>query len=123
VKVFTSHLKPGAPPVLVAEGFSLWAALFGWLWLLFRGAWLPAILLFAVPIVLSQLVDWTHSPALVLGLLALQGFFGRDLVRWHLARTGYEPGPVVAAADHEAALARLVTERADLFPDAARALG
>jgi hypothetical protein len=122
VKIYTSHLKPGAPPVVLREGFSLAAAIFGFLWLLWHRAWIAAALLFATFVIVAKLGDLTHSPALPLGLMALQGMFGRDLVRWNLARIGYQPGPVVLAANDDAALTRLVTERADLFPNLAETL-
>jgi hypothetical protein len=122
VKIFTSHLKPGAAPVVVREGFSAPAAIFGFLWLLWHRAWIAAALLFATFVIVAKLGDLMQSPALPLGLIVLQGMFGRDLVRWNLARVGYRPGPVVLAANDDSALARLVTERADLFPNLAETL-
>ena len=122
MKIYTSHTKPGAVPVLVPEGFSLWAALFGWAWLLWHAAWIAAALLFAADIVVSRVASQWNAPALGLGLLLLQGVFGRDMLRWSLARHGYTPGPVVAARDADAALARLLSERDDLLADATEAL-
>lgn len=112
---YTSHLKPGVTPLLVREGFSWWAALFGWLWLLVNGAWVPAILVFAASVVVWRLGAWLQSPAPMLGLFVLQGLLCRDLLRWGLARRGFTPGPLVEAADQDSALARLLTERDDLL--------
>ena len=39
---YTAHLKPGRTPVLVPEGFSWAAWLFGPLWLAAHRAWVPA---------------------------------------------------------------------------------
>jgi hypothetical protein len=115
VTTYTSHLKPNVTPLVVREGFSWWAALFGWLWLLVNAAWIPAILLFAASVAVGRLVTALQSPAPVLGLMLLQGLFGRDLLRWGLARRGFVPGPVVEAASQDSALVRLLTERADLL--------
>jgi hypothetical protein len=115
VKVFTSHLRPGAVPVLICEGFSIWAALFGWIWLLWQRAWIPAALVFAVDLVVLRIGASSAGGAICLGVVVLQGLLGRDLVRWSLARRGFAEGPIVAARDHDSALARLLTERADLL--------
>jgi len=116
VRIFTSHLKPGATPVLVREGFSWGAALFGWVWLLWQQAWIPAALAFALMLLVTRVDDrWAGS--LLIGLVLLQGCFGRDLVRWSLGLRGYAAGPVVAARDSDEALTRLVAERADLVGD------
>jgi hypothetical protein len=122
VKVYTSHVKPGAVPVLVPEGFSWGAAIFGWIWLLFQRAWIAAALLFAAFVIVLTLSPHVSGFALLVGQFLLQGLFGRDLVRWSLAHSGYEPGPVVAAQDHDAALARLLTEQPDLLADLGGAL-
>ncbi len=121
MKVFTSHLKDGRPPVLVREGFSWWAALFGCLWLLWQGAWVPAALVFALDLAVNWLPPGVEGPASV-GLLLLQGCFGWDLVRWGLGLRGFAAGPVVAAVDLDAAFARLVCEAPERFPDMAGAL-
>jgi len=120
MKTFTSHLKPGVPPLLVHEGFSWAAAAFGWLWLLFQGAWIPAIIVFAASLLLlGHPGAW--SGALLIGLFVAQGCFGRDLVRWSIGLRGFTPGPIIAARNHDAAYARLLTERPDLFPSLAAA--
>jgi hypothetical protein len=119
VRIFTSHLKAGAAPVLVREGFSWGAALFGWVWLLWQRAWIPAALAFAVLLLVSR-GDGGWGGDLLVGLVLLQGCFGRDLVRWSLGLRGYVEGPVVAARDADGALTRLVAERGDLVGDLVR---
>lgn len=119
--VFTSHIKPGKTPVLVREGFSLWAAVFGWIWLLFNRAWIAAALALAVSVLVTRASLQWQSPAAELGLFVLQGLFGRDLVRWGLARRGYAEGPPVVADTPDGALTRLLTERADVLQDLAGA--
>jgi hypothetical protein len=44
----------------------------------------------------------------------LQGLFGNDLWRWSLERRGYTLAHVVAAADSDSALLRLLQRRPDL---------
>ncbi len=119
--VFTSHLKPATTPVLVREGFSLWAAVFGWVWLLFNRAWIPAALVFAASLVVGRLSMVLHSPAPEMGMFVLQGVFGRDLLRWGLSRRGFAEGPPVVADTPDGALARLLTERDDVLQDLAGA--
>jgi hypothetical protein len=112
--IFTTHLRGPAPPVLVPEGFSIWAALFGPFWLLAHRAWIPACLLLAAGLAVGRADQILASPAPLLGLMLLQGLCGRDLVRWGLARRGYAEGPVVAGADRDSAFARLLDNSPDL---------
>ncbi len=107
MRVFTSHLRPGDPPCLLREGFSFAAFLFGFLYLLVHRAWLPATLNLAALLLTLALVRLVGNPAPLLGLAILQGLFALDLRRWSVARRGFTPGPVVAAADHDQALVRL----------------
>ncbi len=116
MKVFTSHLQPGAPPVLVREGFCWPAFWFGFLYLAVHRAWVAAALNLAAFLLALGLVRATHTGAPLLGLAVLQGLFARDLHRWSLAQRGLAAGPVVAAPDRDQALARLLGERADLMP-------
>jgi hypothetical protein len=114
VRVWTAHVRPGSEPVLVREAFSWGAFFFGWLWRLVHRAWIPALVLLALGIVIALLTgDGTRL--LLLGALAvLQGLFGNDLWRWSLERRGYTLAHVVAAADSDSALLRLLQRRPDL---------
>ena len=45
MKIYTAHTREsGEAPVLVREGFSLGALVFGGLWLLTQRAWIPGVL-------------------------------------------------------------------------------
>jgi hypothetical protein len=114
VRIYTAHLRAQRPPVLVKEGFSWGAFLFGWIWLLFHRAWVPAVLALAVSLLIGTLTTAGARVLLELGLALLLGLTGRDLVRWSLARRRYTLAHVVAARDADSALARLVTGRPDL---------
>ncbi len=118
MKIYTAHLRGSAPPVLVREGFALGALLFGPLWLLANGAWIAALVLLALESV-AGLAGPPVGPLLMLGLALLNGWYGRDLVRWHLARRGYLLAHVVAARNEDAAYARLMDARPDLVAAAA----
>jgi hypothetical protein len=109
--IYTSHVKPQLMPVLVREGFSWGAAIFGWIWLLLQGAWVPALLVLAAAVGALKLAALAHSPAPLVAVFLVQGIFGRDLVRWWLTLRGYQPGGPVAAATYDAALLRLLSER------------
>ena len=120
MKVFTVHLRARAAPVLLREGFSWGAALFGPLWLGTRGAWIPAAFALLAWAVLAVLpFDLGGRVVLALGLAWAQGLWGRDAVRWSLDRRDFVTAHVVAAADEDAAFACLLERRPDL---AARAL-
>ena len=113
MRTYTVHARPGRAPVLVREGFSLAAALFGPLWLVAHRAWIPAALSLAAGIGFALLPE----PDDLLGLLALawaHGVFGNDLRRWSLAMAGAATLHVVAARDEDAAFARLAHARPDL---------
>ena len=55
MKGWTAHVKPGRRPVLVKEGFSWGAFLFGPLWMLSHKAWIPAVLYGAALVALVRL--------------------------------------------------------------------
>jgi hypothetical protein len=114
VRFWTAHVRPGSEPVLVREGFSWGALFFGWLWLLLHRAWIPAILLLASGIVIAALTSGDTRLLLLGALAVLQGLFGNDLWRWSLERRGYTLAHVVAAANADGALLRLLQRRPDL---------
>ena len=122
MRTYTAHLKPAGPPVLLAEGWSWGAALFGPLWLLARRAWIPAILHVAVLVLLGTVVPAPWRAPLFGGLAVLAGLLGRDAVRWSLERRGYILVHVLAGRDEETALARLLAARTDLAPRYAEGL-
>jgi hypothetical protein len=114
VTFFSAHLKPDAEPVLVPEGFSLAALVFGPLWLAAHRAWVPAALAMAADVLIGALV---HDPARIVlgaGLAVLLGLTGQDLRRWTLEQRGYLLTNVFAVRDAEEALLRLLTVRPDL---------
>ena len=114
MRVFTTYLREDRAPVMVREGFSFAAFFFGWIYLLWHRAWIPAALNAAIAVIAFSVTNRTGSLAPLLGLLVLQGLFGRDLRRWSLERSGYVAGPILAAPDEDSALARLFTIRSDL---------
>lgn len=114
MKVWTAHEKPNASPVLVREGFSFGALCFGPIWLAAHRAWLPALAMVLLTLLILLL---THPPAaiiLILGLALLAGFSGRDLVRWSVARRGYFETTIVTGRNQYDAQARLLEARPDL---------
>jgi Protein of unknown function (DUF2628) len=114
VKIYTAHLRAKRTPVLVKEGFSWGALLFGCLWLLAHRAWIPGALALAAQVLIGVLTGAGARVVLEIGLALLLGLIGRDLLRWSLARRGYTLAHVLAARDPDSALARLLTGRPDL---------
>ena len=92
----------------VRDGFHVWAAVFGAVWLAWHRLWLASvgwvILIVALDIRLDRLgVAWT-SILLVDGLLALLlGFEAASLERWTLSRRRWRQVDIVVADDEEAA--------------------
>jgi hypothetical protein len=105
---WSAHVHARRPVVLVAERFSLGAMVFGPLWLLWSGAWIPAVLLACAWVAAVALVPAEGLGPVLLGLAWFTGLTGRDLRRWSLARRGWREAHVVVAADEEAAMARLL---------------
>jgi hypothetical protein len=104
---FTVHVRAGRPVVLVPERFSLGALLFGPAWLLFVGAWIPAVLLACAWVAVAVLTQAAYLTPVALGLAWFTGLAGRDLRRWSMARSGWRDDHVVVGANEEEALARL----------------
>ena len=123
MRTYTVHLKPACEPVLVREGWSWWAFLFGPFWLLAQRAWIPGVINLALSVSFASLAPSSMQAVLALGLGVLTGLLGRDLVRWSLERRGYLLTHVVAARDADGALARLLHARADLHASAIGPLG
>jgi len=128
MRIWTLHLPPGAslraavPPTaaarsprLLPEGFSLWALLFGPLWLLRHGCWLAALGAFALLAACAFVPDPLGTP-LALGVQAMLGLHGHDLRRWTLGRRGWTLAHVVLGADEDAALARAIAAEPRLGP-------
>jgi hypothetical protein len=114
VKIWTAHEKPHTSPILLREGFSFGALIFGPFWMAAHRAWLPAAATLLLAILILALTRPPASGILILGLAVLQGLTGRDLVRWSIARRGYLEANVVTGRNHDEAQARLLAERPDL---------
>jgi Protein of unknown function (DUF2628) len=125
VRFGTAHIRFGAAPVLVREGFSWGALLFGPLWLAVHRAWIAAVLALAAIVLIVVLAKEGTAAALLTALMVLLGFSGHDLRRWSLDYRGYLLAQVVVARDELDALGRLLDRRPDLKgsflpPEAAR---
>jgi hypothetical protein len=118
MRIYTAHTHAGRPPVLVREGFSWGAFVFGPLWLLAHRAWIAGVLTLCLWIAIAILAPAWAAPPVVLVLHWVLGLCGRDLRRWSLERAGYTLVHVVAAPDEDTALAQLLARRPDLIADA-----
>lgn len=122
MNVYTVHLRHDSMPVLVREGWSWGAAVFGPLWLLTKRAWIPAIILLAGTLAASTVAP-RLSGVFAFGFAALAGILGQDAVRWSLARRGYTMLEIIAARDKDSALVRLLTARPQIAERFAERLG
>ena len=114
MKFWTAHVRPGTPPVLVREGFSWGALLFGPLWLAAHRAWLAAVFVVAAMVLISCLASGSIELALLVALIMLLGLSGHDLRRWSLDHRGFLQSQVIAARDETQALGELLSRRPDL---------
>jgi len=114
VRFWTGHLRPETAPILVREGFSWGACVFGPLWLAVHNAWLPATLALAVGILIVVLTAGPTQAALLLALAVWLGVSGQDLRRWSLRLRGFTLLEVVGARDETEALAALLGRRPHL---------
>jgi len=125
VNFWSAHLRAGAAPILVREGFSWGALLFGPVWLALHRAWIAAVLALVALVLIVLLTKGAVMAALFAAVAVLLGLSGHDLRRWSLDHRGYLLAQVVAAPSELDALARLLERRPDLKgsflpPEAAR---
>jgi uncharacterized protein DUF2628 len=114
VRFWTVHIRSGRTPVLVREGFSWGALLFGPIWLAAHRVWVAAVLTLAATIVIVVLARDGTATALLTALIVLLGLSGNDLRRWSLDHRGYLLAQIVVARDELEALGRLLDRRPDL---------
>jgi hypothetical protein len=114
MRFYTAHLRTDRDPILIREGFSWGAALFGPLWLLLHRAWIAGVLA-AVAFLLIGLLPNPLDIVGGFGLAWLLGLFGQDLRRWNLGLLGYVMPHIIAARDIAAADSRLLGARPDLM--------
>jgi hypothetical protein len=114
VNFWTAHIRAGAAPILVREGFSWGALIFGPLWLAAHRAWIAAVLSLAAFILIVFLATDGIAAALLTTLVVLLGLSGHDLRRWSLDLRGYLLAQVVLARNELEALERLLERRPDL---------
>ena len=116
MRLYSTHFRQGAVPLLVKEGFS-WPCLFlGWIGLLLSASWITGLLAGAVFVALAGLLRPLHGiwPVFA-GLQVLLALFANDLRRWELGLRGFVAGPLVSGYDADAALVRLLDQRSDLY--------
>jgi len=114
VSFWTAHIRDGAEPILVREGFSWGALVFGPFWLLAHQAWVPALFSFAAAILFLMLPGTTASVVLLLGLAVFLGLTGHDLCRWSVEQRGFALVYVLAGRTEAEAFGRLLHARPDL---------
>jgi hypothetical protein len=125
VNFWTAHIRAGAAPVLVREGFSWGALIFGPFWLAAHRAWIAAALTLAAAVLIVFLTGDGVSAALLVTLIVLLGLSGQDLRRWSLDHRGYLLAQIIVAHTELEALGQLLERRPDLRgmflpPEAAR---
>jgi hypothetical protein len=111
---YLAYVRDGRAPILVRDGFSFWAFLFGPFWLLAHAAWIPAALLFAFDVLLRAVLHGPTAAIVGLGVAWLVGLHAQDLRGWSLLRRGWRVATVVAASGQDVAYGRLLTAHPEL---------
>jgi len=109
--VYSVHIRDtGLKPTLalVKDGFSWPAAIFGFIWALFIGAWDVALVLIGAQVTVGVAVplligDPASQLVIQLGVSVLIGLIANELRRWSLDRRGLFEEAVVTAHDKEEA--------------------
>ena len=114
MKIYTALLKADAEPVLVKEGFSWGALIFGPVWLAAHRTWIAAAISLAAYVVVAVLVPDPGGGILLVGVALILGLTGNDLRRWALENRGYLLVHVLSAGNSDDAFTRLLTYRPDL---------
>jgi hypothetical protein len=114
VKFWSAHVRAGAAPVLVREGFSWGALFFGPIWLAAHRAWVPAAISLSAFVVIAAATHDGVQAALLATLIVLLGLSGHDLRRWSLDQRGFLLTQVVTGRSELDALAQLLERRPDL---------
>ena len=124
MRFYSVHLRrhgldPDRDFLLIREGFSWAAFLFGGLWALWHRLWLAAVVLLLVQAMIDFAMvqigaNVAAQAAVGLAFAIGAGIFGNDLRRRRAAVDGFVEVGVVAAPDREAAETRLLDARPDL---------
>lgn len=114
MKFWSAHIRVGTAPVLVREGFSWGALVFGPIWLALHRAWIPAAISLAAFVIIGFTTQDAVQAALLAALVVLLGLSGYDLRRWSLDRRGFLLAQVVTGRSELDALSHLLERRPDL---------
>ena len=106
-KIYNVFEKPEAPEptdrlVLLKEGFTFWAFIFGPVWLLAKRQWVLLLGFIVCAVVTRLAVALFDLPLLTFVVIALflhvmLGYHANDLRAWRLKRRGYRYAGVLAA--------------------------
>jgi hypothetical protein len=114
VKFWSAHVRAGAVPVLVREGFSWGALFFGPIWLAVHRAWIAAAISLAAFVIIGFATHDGVQAALLVTVIVLLGLSGHDLRRWSLDQRGFLLAQVVRGRSELDAMAHLLERRPDL---------
>ncbi len=114
MKFWSAHVRAGAAPVLVREGFSWGALFFGPIWLAVHRAWIAAAISLAAFVIIAFTTHDSVQAALLVTLIVLLGLSGHDLRRWSLDHRGFLLAQVVTGRSELDALSHLLERRPDL---------
>lgn len=110
MKIYSIYSKSAGDdtdPIIIKQGFSIWAAIFNVLWALYHRMWsIAAVTLFvAFSISYFQVVTELKQLAYLIDIatMAVFGFFASEIREFHAGLKGYELTDVIVAADDDEA--------------------
>jgi len=112
-------VAPRGGLALVPETVPLLAILLPLLWLLWHRCWLAALMFLLASLAIALLPLGPVAIWIGAGLHVLTGLSAQDIRRWTLARHGRAMVAVVAGANEDAAMFRLLAQHPDLARAAA----
>jgi len=113
--LYVNSKRDNVSPVIIREGFSWSATLFGFIWALYHKMWHVAAIMIFIHIVLIGMEEITHyNFILLIQILTIEvfGFFATDLQEFTLQKKNYQLKEIVFASSRmEAEMKFLIKTR------------
>lgn len=89
--------------VIIKQGFSFWAAIFSFFWVIYHRIWKGVFFLVFMALTLTLIGDHTIRFVIDMALLFTFGFLAEDILEKHYKSKGYKISDIILANDEEEA--------------------